>query len=527
MICVVGSGPAGVACAHALVGRGMPVTMLDAGVDMDPDLRRLLATMSAREPGAWNAEDVERIKRPTDASGRAIPLKAAYGSLFPYRHAAKHLSFEARGVDAAPSFARGGFSNVWGATVLPYHARDLVDWPVRADELAPHYASVARLMPLAERRDRLSAEFPMATDGSQALASSRQAEALMRDLEANAAALEADGWRFGYSRLAIETSRADASGGCVYCGLCLYGCPYGFIYNATSTLDQLRRSDLFSYRPDVVVSRVEESGSGVRIRGESRTSGDPVSVDADRVCLAAGVFNTTAILLASLEAYDAAVPILDSQLFLVPALRYAGISGVTQESLYTLSQIFIELVKPAISPRTIHLQVYSYNDWYIEAMKRRLGSLFAAAKPLAAALLSRLMAVQGYLPSDLSPRIRATLRRAGSADTLVLEAEENANARPAIRKIVGTLRAHRRHLRAIPLTPLVEIGETGRGYHTGGSFPMRAHPSRFESDRWGRPAGFERVHVVDATVFPSIPAGPITFSVMANAHRIAVECAGS
>jgi hypothetical protein len=24
---------------------------------------------------------------------------------------------------------RGGFSNVWGATVLPYHARDIVDWP--------------------------------------------------------------------------------------------------------------------------------------------------------------------------------------------------------------------------------------------------------------------------------------------------------------------------------------------------------------------------------------------------------------
>jgi choline dehydrogenase-like flavoprotein len=56
---------------------------------------------------------------------------------------------------------------------------------------------------------------------------------------------------------------------------------------------------------------------------------------------------------------------------------------------------------------------------------------------------------------------------------------------------------------------------------------MRAQPSRFESDRWGRPYGFERVHVVDATVFPSIPSGPITISVMANAHRIAAECAGS
>jgi choline dehydrogenase-like flavoprotein len=49
---------------------------------------------------------------------------------------------------------------------------------------------------------------------------------------------------------------------------------------------------------------------------------------------------------------------------------------------------------------------------------------------------------------------------------------------------------------------------------------MRTSPGRFESDRYGRPSGFERVHAVDSTVFPSIPATTITLSVMANAHRI-------
>ena len=73
------------------------------------------------------------------------------------------------------------------------------------------------------------------------------------------------------------------------------------------------------------------------------------------------------------------------------------------------------------------------------------------------------------------------------------------------------------------MTPLLEIGAPGRGYHSGGSFPMRTTPTRFESDRWGRPGGFERVHAVDATVFPTIQAGPITFTVMANAHRIASQ----
>jgi choline dehydrogenase-like flavoprotein len=526
VICVVGSGPAGVACAQALVSRNMPVTMIDAGVEMEPDVRQVLSRMSAQQPAQWNPADLERIKHPTEATKRAIPLKAAYGSLFPYRHAPRRLSVDATGVDAHPSYARGGFSNVWGATVLRYHARDIDDWPVSVDELAPHYDAVSQFVRVAERYDRLAADFPLISDGSRALTSSRQADALMRDLEANSAALEADGWRFGRSRLAVAAA-GDASGaGCVYCGLCLYGCPYGFIYNAGATLDQLRQQASFSYRPDIVVSRVVESGGGVQILGESRTTGEPSSLTADRVCLAAGTFNTTAILLASLDALDTPVAVLDSQLFLVPTLRYEGVPDVEEEALYTLSQVFIELAKPSISPRTIHLQVYSYNDWYMDVMKRRLGGLFPIGKPVATRLLSRLMAAQGYLPSDLSPRIKATLRRSGDGHTLVLEAEANAASKPALDKIIGTLRDHRRQMRAIVLSPLIEIGAPGRGYHTGGSFPMRTQPSRFESDRWGRPHGFERVHVVDATVFPSIPSGPITFSVMANAHRIGTACAG-
>jgi choline dehydrogenase-like flavoprotein len=173
------------------------------------------------------------------------------------------------------------------------------------------------------------------------------------------------------------------------------------------------------------------------------------------------------------------------------------------------------------------MQMYSYNDWYVTAIKRRIGALFPLARPWMTGLLSRLMAVQGYLPSELSPHIKATLRRSDAGHALVLEAQANERSADAIDEIVGTLRRHRRHLRAVTLTPLLERGAPGRGYHTGGSFPMRAQPSRFESDRWGRPYGFERVHVVDATVFPSIPSGPITISVMANAHRIAAECAGS
>jgi choline dehydrogenase-like flavoprotein len=68
---------------------------------------------------------------------------------------------------------------------------------------------------------------------------------------------------------------------------------------------------------------------------------------------------------------------------------------------------------------------------------------------------------------------------------------------------------------------MLRLGDAGQGYHVGGAFPMRARPGPFQSDVLGRPFGFERVHLVDSTTFPSIPASTVTFTVLANAHRIA------
>ena len=70
------------------------------------------------------------------------------------------------------------------------------------------------------------------------------------------------------------------------------------------------------------------------------------------------------------------------------------------------------------------------------------------------------------------------------------------------------------------MSRMLRVGLPGRGFHTGGTFPMRAAPGPFEVDGLGRPHGFTRVHLVDSSIFPSLPATTITLSVMANAHRI-------
>ena len=68
----------------------------------------------------------------------------------------------------------------------------------------------------------------------------------------------------------------------------------------------------------------------------------------------------------------------------------------------------------------------------------------------------------------------------------------------------------------------------GKSYHFGGSFPHSDLPADgpLTTDRWGRLGQWSRVHLVDASVFPTVPATTFTLTIMANAHRIATETLG-
>jgi choline dehydrogenase-like flavoprotein len=519
VVIVIGSGPAGVSCASALLRRGVEVTLLDGGIELEPERRAMVDELARRPREDWSQALLAEARRQPPVELGGVPLKYTFGSAFAYRDVERMLPFENRGCATRPTLARGGFSTVWGSAVLPYLAEDLADWPLATADLEPHYRAVAGWMPIAGVVDDLAGELPLHAPQPRPLAPGAQARALLGDLERSRDRLRRSGLRFGRSRLAVRAD-ADARGpGCVYCQMCMHGCPYGLIYDAGATLAELRRSGL-RYLPGCVADRLVEGPHGVRVIGRKLASGEPVAFEAERVYVACGAVATTRLLLASLGAFDRPVVLKDSQYFLLPLLRLRGVPAPRHEPLHTLAQVFLELRDEALSPRNVHLQVYGYNDLYDALFDRLLGPLARIARPAVDLLLGRLLVIQGYLHSDLSPSMRIWLRRDGENETLVLEEQRNPATRPSVRRVVRRLLRHAADLRAVPLAPLLKIAPAGRGFHSGGSFPMRASPSAFESDLLGRPHGFRRVHAVDATVFPTIPSTTITFTVMANAHRI-------
>jgi choline dehydrogenase-like flavoprotein len=136
-------------------------------------------------------------------------------------------------------------------------------------------------------------------------------------------------------------------------------------------------------------------------------------------------------------------------------------------------------------------------------------------------LVGRMIVMQGYLHSGDSPGMTLELK----ADGVRLLGDDPAEGIARVRRLVRRLTANAHLLGMAPIPGLTQLGRPGKGNHVGGSLPMRHRPSELETDTMGRVPGWDRVHVVDSSVLPSLPATTVTLSVMANAHRIAAAAA--
>ena len=131
----------------------------------------------------------------------------------------------------------------------------------------------------------------------------------------------------------------------------------------------------------------------------------------------------------------------------------------------------------------------------------------------------------GYVPGWASPRVKVVARRApGGADqlpALEVDRESSGGWPPMLRALVGAMLKVAPALDCWPVVPMVSVSAAAKSYHFGGSFPHGETRTDTTTDRLGRLAQWDNIHLVDASVFPTVPATTFTLTIMANAHRIA------
>jgi ferredoxin len=521
---IIGSGAAAAGAALALSHReNLEIAVIDIGLQLEDDREQLIEALASSAPEEWDEKTIELTsKQPAASRNSGIPEKRVFGSDYPFRNAGQLDGLTTANGSTASliSSAYGGFSNVWGSQVMPFTSAAFEGWPVNSATMRRHYEAILRHIPFAGEEDDLAARFPLMRPPAPLPVMSPRSLGVLGAYEKHRRQLNRRGITIGKARLALDAEK------CIRCGMCMTGCPYGLIYSAAQTFDILRRSNRVTFNGGFLAVRIMEQANRVTVVTKEIATGRIRLFEADRVFVACGAMGTTRLVASSLGLFDVDLPMLESRQFVLPLLSLRATEDPRNKRDFTLNQ-FNVIVAPDGDPVDLStLHFYTFNPAFINGLPRVLRT--RSAERLQAQLLRRLTVAFGYLPSWNSPRLRIHIgsrrEQPDLPDFHISGEAPPPGQQQMLRAVLLRLIQSARILDLYPVMPMLRLSAAGKSYHWGGSFPhMTDPPTIFSSDRRGCVGSWKRVHLVDAAVFPAVPAMTYGLTVMANAHRIASE----
>ena len=497
MVYIIGSGPSSVAAIAACVELKIEVTILDIG-------------FTAKSKVSDDTANYGKSK---------IPLKTIYGSTFPYWKSKSNTYQLKNKSEAMSSHAKGGFSNTWGAGIFPYAKEEFSNWPIEYDAICKYYKKLDTFLPLAASPDILQDRFPLFHSNATRLKPSSQFQKIFKKVGINKSKLLKNGVYLGKSRMAIEQKNVE----CSYCGKCIEGCPDHIIYCTSHTLDHFLSLDTVHYEGGIQVDKIKRIDGQTAIYGYDLNAKKDVIYHAEKVYVGCGALSTTQIMMRSLDIYDKPVLMKDSQYFIFPILGPPS-SAILEEKVFTLSGGFLEINNTALDKNRIHISLYGYSPFLKNYIYSTLGIFGTVFKPFVDFFLKRMYIGQGFIHSEGSNLLELILTKSDQIDTIEVKNRNVTNVKTVINK---TVRFFNKHLSSIGLRgfgAFLKVAPTGKSFHTGGSMPMRQKPKGdLETSVLGEVNSLPGVHIIDATIFPEIESGPITYTMMANAYRIVTE----
>jgi choline dehydrogenase-like flavoprotein len=521
----VGSGPSGGDFARIALARGQRVTLLDVGRERtanphpDAELGRLKRELD--DPATWFlGEDFGSFIPPSDE-------KVYYG--FP---PSKAYVFEGNGgfpwqsSGFAPllSLAAGGLAEAWTGGSYAFNDEELEGWPISWDDLGPWYADVAREIGVVGADDDLSHHYPLHDGLLPPLELDPHAQDIAtRYARKREQLIERYRVRLGYSRVAVLSQDRPGRSACGYLGRCLWGCPRGSLWVPSLLLDELRRHPDFEYLPDHMVERLLSNDAGeVHALEVTRSkSGATERVPVESVALAAGAIGSARILLRSLAAQGDDKPVMhglmDNRQVLMPFVNLHQVAKPIPKKSYQYHQLALGLEGERAFD-FVHVQLTTLTTALIHPLVQSLPLGLRGSLRTFRDLHSSLgMLVLSY--ADL-PRPENTLQL-DDEGRLQIHYEAAAQEPARIERSLSIFRRVLLRLGCIAPPYMTWRRQMGESVHYAGLVPMCEDGGTLTATPECASRDFPNVLLADGITFPTLPAKNLTFTLMANASRIA------
>lgn len=512
---IVGSGPAGTFASYALRGRN--VLVLDVGyrAPASPTIEGNLYSLRQTRKDLFDAFIGERFEGLRNMFGKPVSLKLKAPRMSYVIQNWEQLSpVDSRNFDAVMSFAAGGLANAWGAGVFRFTARDLAGFPVTAAELEPFYDELTEHIGVCGANDDLTPYFGEDPRLLPPLRMSAMAAGLLAGYRRKRSSFRDGGLAMGLSRLAVLTREHNGRAPYGYENLEFFR-PYNpAIYNPVFTLDSLVAKGEVTFADGYLVTSYQEHPSHIDVLAKNLRTGITERFAARNLLLGAGTLSSTKIVLESNADTGAKLPILDNPMSGIPIFSLGRVGRPLDTADSSLAQLTAILDHPSV-PAPVQASLYGMtgplrSDVIFE-LPLSVSANLAWAKYVSPAMMVWLVFYPG-LP-DSSNYVRLTAK-----GSLEVNYEWHGYGE-AERRLVRAFRS----MGCLSSTLLCRYTPMGSSLHYAGTLPMKAEPGPYETDKEGRLSGTERVYVCDGACFTGLPAKNLTFTIMANAMRIAAK----
>ena len=516
-VIIVGSGPAGVSAAFPLVEAGLKVLMLDVGEKEEQTGKGLiLSNLRQNSRSQWEFFLGKNFSA-LDDKKPSSPKCRAPSNDYVFNNFHERYSLETQNFNVAGSLASGGLSNAWGAGVSCFDDNDFRNFPLRVQDFKSSYTKVGARMGISGEADDMAAFHGNCYPLSPPLRLDINAGRFLGRYEARRHIANSRGVVFGRTRHAVKSIGNAVDGACQYCGLCIWGCAYGSIYTAQHDLERLKKFDNFTYQDGIFVECFKKKGDLIEVDARATLDDRPLLFNTLKLILAAGALASAKIALTSLGMTGQDVRVLSTPTVAFAMMMPERVGRPVNIDGFSMGQLSFCVDDSGGEEGYAFGSVMPAGSILANEYIKRVPLSYPLSRLAIRFLQSSMMLANCFLSSSYGDHYMQVT----NSGALQVRGAYRVDIDKAIaelrRKLVATFALYG----VVVLPGGYAVTVPGEDIHYAGTLPMRERPSAAELFKSGELAGAPGVYVVDGAALTSLPPKSHTFTIMANADRVA------
>lgn len=300
---------------------------------------------------------------------------------------------------------------------------------------------------------------------------------------------------------------------CNNCGLCMYGCPYDYIYNSANDIKELEKIGL-KYINNTEVISFEINNEVIRVKCLDVISKKKNFFSAKKLLIAAGPINSAKIILNSTFKINSC-EFLETPFYYFPIFNFKNKQTNQGKALSDFyfnfssnnhySEAFIEL--------------FAFNDYFLKILEEKYFYFKLIPNFVLENIFKKMIIACCFLHSDFSHKLIMKKEN----NNFDYKINENYKQQLKINEIIKRLTIIEKLIDIKIFSKPTFKNPFGKSFHIGSSFPMNDSINPNSTDYLGSLKNFSNVHIIDLSIIPKIQPNTFTLGTMVNAHRITLE----